>query len=138
MTSASTFSDRRRIAGLVALALATIALVIVLSQSLGALLFSHHVIWLRLYFMFAASLAMTCIAASICRAKSVYWQIPLQAVALSFLLVGIPVLISTIFSDWQKLLGSTGLFASACVVLGFVAAWLLRRLQARIPNDPEA
>ena len=138
MTSATEFSQSRRLAGQIARALATILLIIVLSQALAALLFSHQVIWWRLGSMFAASLVAISIAARICLAKSVYWQIPLQSVALAFLLVGVPVLISALFSDWRELFGSVGLLAGSCVALGFVTAWLLRRLQARIPDDLEA
>ena len=138
MTSANQFSERRRIAGQVAIASATIVLVIVLSQSLGALLFSQHVIWFRLYVMFAVSLFLIAGAAIACRARSVYWQIPLQSVALASLLVGIPVIVSAVFSDWHVLLGPTGFRTGACVALGFVTGWLLLRLQERIPNAPEA
>jgi hypothetical protein len=138
MTSATEFSQCRRLSGQIALVLAAILLTIVLSLGIAALLFSYQIVWWRFGVGFAVSIASVFIAARICLAKSVYWQIPLQAIAYAFLIVGIPILVDTLFSNWRALLGSTGLLAASCTVLGFVAAWVLRRLQARMPDDIEA
>ena len=71
-------------------------------------------------------------------AKSVLWQIPLNCFALSALVVGIRILITAIFTQWQLLLGQIGLMGIAFVSVGAGAAWLMKVLQARLLPEQDA
>lgn len=83
--------------------------------------------------------AVVLAAASIAlHAKSLLWQLPLSAFALSILLVGAGFLITVLFTHWQLLLGQTGLVGIAFVAAGAAAAWLMKMLQARLLPKQDA
>ena len=71
-------------------------------------------------------------------AKSLLWQITLNCFALSALVVGIRILITAIFTQWQLLLGQIGLMGIAFVSVGAGAAWLMKVLQARLLPEQDA
>jgi len=98
----------------------------------------RELVLLRAGIGLALSSVVLVAASTALHAKSLLWQIPLNCLALSTLVVGIRILITALFTHWQLLLGQIGLLGIAFVSVGATAAWLMKVLQARLLPEQDA
>jgi hypothetical protein len=131
-------SDRRLFIASALLILSAICLFVSFYQIASTAVLRTHMLPIRLALIAVAGLALLGTACAVIRDISALWQIPLQAFAGGTLVVGVGVIVTTIFADWHLLYGSLGLRALSSLLLGLLAAWLMRRLQVRLLPQQDA
>ena len=131
-------SDVRLFTGSALIILACIGLFGALYQLAATVVFPDHVLASQALAIAVAGFTSLLCACVVLRDTSALWQIPLQALALAAIVVGVSALGSAAFYNWRALVGGLGLKASACLAIGLGTVWLMRRLQVRFLPGKDA
>ena len=131
-------TDVTLMCGAALLLLSGVGLFVVLGEVAAALVLPPNPVTPRVLAVLFISLLLLALASYVLRAKSVLWQVPLQAFAAATLAIGAAAVVVSLFQDWRLLLSGFGLKATVCLFLGIATAWLMRHLQARLLPEQDA
>jgi hypothetical protein len=134
MTSRAIWSSSRTIGALLLLAFTTLSLFIPLAHILSAVVPPASTVPTRPWFVLGIGVCMVILCVIALRERSLIWQLPLQSFALATLVVGMRFLLEAIFLNPQWLLSRGSALCICYVVVGVLAATLMRYLQNRDPR----
>ena len=74
---------------------------------------------------FGLSFAVSCLASFVLRSASLLWQVPLFCFGWAALVIGVSMLLTALFTNWQLLFGMFGVVGGTCLLVGTVVSWAM-------------
>ena len=131
-------SDSRKMLGAVLTIFSQVGLFVSFLAAIRDLSPPSDPIPLRVGVFFLVSIFILVGASAVLRTRVLFWQIPLIALALALICVGIRILVSSVFDNWHMIFGASGIFGATCLILAVAAGALVKYLQTRFIPEHDA